>query len=140
MAKNQASAKQHPEAELLLFENYPHSSSTFSSKNDRAYHNKRQRNRYVCMHEIVRLIMMKIKMKMKNRSHTYNINRPRFRHGYKYSKYKKCLTMIMLTCINPFSTIFPLLYPLETSENRRFFCTVRGYRSGTLVENGLSNT
>ena len=35
-AKNQANAKQHPEAELLLFENYSYSSSTLSSKNSRS--------------------------------------------------------------------------------------------------------
>ena len=40
MAKNQAKAKQHPEAELLLFENYSHSSSTLSSKNNRTYSKK----------------------------------------------------------------------------------------------------
>ena len=32
LAKNQANANQHPEAELLLFENYSHSSSTLLSK------------------------------------------------------------------------------------------------------------
>ena len=37
LAKNQANAKQHPEAELLLFEIYSHSSSTLSSKNNRTY-------------------------------------------------------------------------------------------------------
>ena len=37
----------------------------------------------------------KIKMKMKNRSHIWDINRPRSRHGHKYSKYKKCLGMVM---------------------------------------------
>ena len=26
-------------------------------------------------------------------------NRPRPRHGHRYSKYKKCLTMMMLICI-----------------------------------------
>ena len=31
----------------------------------------------------------------------------------------------------------PLLYPLKTSENRRFSDIYWGYRSGTLVENGL---
>ena len=41
---------------------------------------------------------MKIKMKMKNRSHRYDINSPRSRYGHKYSKCKKCLSM-MLTCI-----------------------------------------
>ena len=32
LAKNQANAKQHPEAELLLLENYSHSSSIKSNK------------------------------------------------------------------------------------------------------------
>ena len=34
LTKNQANATQHPEAELLLFENYLHSSSTLLSKNN----------------------------------------------------------------------------------------------------------
>ena len=38
-------------------------------------------------------------MKMKNRSHGYDINRPRSRNQHKYSKYKKCLSMIMLIYI-----------------------------------------
>ena len=38
---------------------------------------------------------------------------------------------------NPFSTSVALLYPLKTSENRRFFDLFRGYRSGTWAENGL---
>ena len=42
---------------------------------------------------------MKMKMKMKNISHRYNINRPWSRHGHKYSKYKKCISMVMLICI-----------------------------------------
>ena len=41
---------------------------------------------------------------------------------------------------NPFSTNAPLLYPLKTSKNHRFSEVFRGYRSGTLVENGLINT
>ena len=35
LGKNWANAKQHPETELLLFENYSHSCSTFSSKNNK---------------------------------------------------------------------------------------------------------
>ena len=35
MEKKQANAKQYPEAELLLFENYSHSSSTLSPKNNK---------------------------------------------------------------------------------------------------------
>ena len=38
-------------------------------------------------------------MRMKSRSHRCDIKRPRPRHGYKYSKYKKCLTLMMLICI-----------------------------------------
>ena len=56
----------------------------------------KQNNKCVCIHEIIRLIIMKMKMKMKNRSHRYDINRPRSRHGHKCSKYKKCLNMMML--------------------------------------------
>ena len=40
LEKNQANAKQHPEAELLLFENYSHSSFTLSSRNNRTYSKK----------------------------------------------------------------------------------------------------
>ena len=39
---------------------------------------------------------VKMKMEMKNRSHRSDINRPTSRHGRKYSKYKKCLGIIML--------------------------------------------
>ena len=56
----------------------------------------KQKNMYVCIHEIIRLIIMKMKMKMKNRSHRYNINRLKSRHGHKYSKYKMCLSVVML--------------------------------------------
>ena len=44
---------------------------------------------------------MKMKIKMKNISREYNINRPRCKHGNKFSKYKKCLTMMMLICTKP---------------------------------------
>ena len=36
---------------------------------------------------------------MKKRSHKYDKNRPKSRLGQKYSKYKKCLSMMMLTRI-----------------------------------------
>ena len=39
--------------------------------------------------------------------------------------------------INPFLANVPLLYPLKTSENLRLSDVSRGYRSGTLVKNGL---
>ena len=57
--------------------------------------NKQKRKR-VFADEVTRLmIMKKIKMKMKNRLHRYVINRPRSRHQRKYSKYKKCLSIMM---------------------------------------------
>ena len=40
MAKNQVNAKQHPDAELWLFENSSYSSSTLSSKSNRTYSKK----------------------------------------------------------------------------------------------------
>ena len=56
------------------------------------------KNKCVCFHEIIKLTVMKIKMKMKNRSHRYGTNRTRSSYGHKYSKYKKFLSMMMLTC------------------------------------------
>ena len=38
-------------------------------------------------------------MKMKNRSHRHDINTPRPRHGHRYSKYRKCLSITILICI-----------------------------------------
>ena len=49
--------------------------------------------------------------------------------------------VIFMSCgtldFNPFSTNVSLLYPLKTLENLRFSDVFRGYRSRTLVENGL---
>ena len=86
LAKNQASAKQHPDAELLLFENYSHSSPTLSSKNNMRYSENISKRTSASV--FIRLIVIKMKLKMKSRSHGYNINRPRSRYGHKYSKYK----------------------------------------------------
>ena len=42
-----------------------------------------------------------------------------------------------VTGYNPFSTNVQFLYPLKIPENR-WFSIFRGYRSGTLVENGFN--
>ena len=82
LAKNQAKAKQHPEAELLLFENYSLLSSKLSSKNSRRYSKKYTKT---SASVLMRLLMtMKMRLKMKNRSH----NGPRPTHGLKYTKYE----------------------------------------------------
>ena len=95
LAKYQANAKQQPEAEFWLFQNYSHSLSTLSSKNIKTcFWNAK--NKPVFLHEAARLIRMKMKVRMENRSSRYDINRPRSRHWYKYSKYKKRLSIIML--------------------------------------------
>ena len=45
LAKNQANAKQHPEAELLKLKNYSHSSSTLSTKDNKTYSKKKQKKK-----------------------------------------------------------------------------------------------
>ena len=40
-----------------------------------------------------------MKKKMKSRAHRYDINRPKSRHGRKYSKYKRFLSMMVFTYI-----------------------------------------
>ena len=41
-----------------------------------------------------------MKLKMKTRSHRYDLNRPKLRQRHKYSKYEKCVSMIMLYVLN----------------------------------------
>ena len=41
--------------------------------------NKKKKKR-VCIHEIIRLIIVKMMTKMKNRSHRHALNSPRSRH------------------------------------------------------------
>ena len=53
LAKNQAKAKQHPEAELLLFENYSLSFSTLSSKNNKLFSKNCTKNKCVCFNEVI---------------------------------------------------------------------------------------
>ena len=64
LAKNQAKAEQHPEIELLLFENCLLSSSTLSSKNKTRYFKKCTKNKYVSLNEVI--------WSMKNGNETQN--------------------------------------------------------------------
>ena len=73
----------------------------------------KQKNKHVCIHEIMQLIIMKMKMKMKIDSRKYSINRPRSRRGHKYSKYRKRLNMMMLICIKQhLSNIWSSVYEI----------------------------
>ena len=93
LAKNQANdATQYPEVELLLFENYSHSSSRHHPKIIGYILRNKQTNKCACIHEITRLIIMNMKMKMTKRSHRYDTNRPTSRYWQKQS-------MIILICI-----------------------------------------
>ena len=95
LAKNQAKAKQHPQAKLLLFEHYLLSSFTLSFKHNRKYSEKCTRNKCVCFNDVTWLMVTKIRLKMEKRSQRYVINR----HGPKYTKYEMCLSIIMVTSI-----------------------------------------
>ena len=59
--------------------------------------------------------------KWKKRSHKYDINRPWSRYWHKYSKYKKCLSMIMLICIK--QHLSNILSPIhEKVKKKRCLC------------------
>ena len=99
LVKNLAKDKQYPVAELLLFENYSISSSTLSFKNNRRYSKKCTKIKCVCLNEAIWLAKMKMRLKIKSTSHRFDINRPRPRNGHKDTKYKMCLSIMMVICI-----------------------------------------
>ena len=53
----------------------------------------------VLMRLPISFMTMKMRLKIKNRSQRCDINRPRPRHGPKYTKYKMCLSIMIVTCI-----------------------------------------
>ena len=69
LAKNQVNTKQHPEAELLLVENYSHFHPHYHPK----MHIFWKISQGTSVSVFIRLIFMKMKMKIKNRSHRYDI-------------------------------------------------------------------
>ena len=99
MAKNQARAKQHVEAETLPFEYYSLSSSMLSFKINRRYSILKTTKTSVPVLIKLRLIMMKMRLNVKNWSSGYNINGSRPRHGHKYTKYIICHCTMMVKCI-----------------------------------------
>ena len=54
----------------------------------------KQKDMNLCIHEIIRLIIMKMRMKMKNRSHRYKINRSKKSMYIIYLKGAKVLSLI----------------------------------------------
>ena len=63
-----ANVKENLQVEFFLFENYSHFSSTLLLKIIGHILKKKQVNKWVCFHDIMRLIIVKIDMRMKNRS------------------------------------------------------------------------
>ena len=63
LAKNEAKAKQHPEAELSLSENVALSLSTFSSKNNSRYSKKCNKSKCVCFNEVIWLMTIKMRLR-----------------------------------------------------------------------------
>ena len=59
----------------------------------------KQKNKGVCILEIMQLVIMIMKTKMKIDSHRCVINKLRCRHGLKYDKCMKHLSMMMLIYI-----------------------------------------
>ena len=53
LEKNQAMVKQHPEAELLLSENYSVSLFMLPSKTNTRYSKKFAKNKFACFNEII---------------------------------------------------------------------------------------
>ena len=97
LAKNQTKAKQQPEAEIFLFENYSLSSSRYHRKKIRDILKNAKKNEYVCF-EFIWLMILKMRLKMKTRSHGYDIKRHRPKHGHKYTK-KNVAQIMMVICI-----------------------------------------
>ena len=87
LAKNPTKAKQHPEAELLLLENYSLSSYMLSPKTNMRYSKKCAKNKCVGFNEIMWLIIMKMMLTMKTGSNRYRTYKIRPRWGHKYTKY-----------------------------------------------------
>ena len=42
---------------------------------------------------------LKTRLKIKNKLQGYDLNRPKPKHGHKYTKYKMCLSIMMVICI-----------------------------------------
>ena len=71
LAKNRAKAKQHPQAEFLLFKSYSLFSCTLSSKTNSRYSKKCTKNKFVCFNKVIGSMAMKMRLKMKSRSPRY---------------------------------------------------------------------
>ena len=83
----------------MLIEICSLSSSTLLSKNNTRPSKKWTKSKWVRFNYTIWLMTMKMRLKTKNRSQKYDINWPRLRHGHEHTKYKMCLSIMMVICI-----------------------------------------
>ena len=91
LAKSQANAVQHPRLNFCYLKVIQILHQYYHPKVIGHILKTKETNKCVCIHLVIRLIIMK----MKNWSHRYDINRPK--PGY--STYKKSFQMLLLICI-----------------------------------------
>ena len=103
--KNKGKAKQHPEVEFLLFENFLLCSPTLSFKNNRIY-KKCAKYKCVYFNDVIRLMTIKVRLKMKNRLQRYNINRRKPIPRPKYTNYKLYVSIMPLYVFSNASATF----------------------------------
>ena len=58
---------------------------------------------------------MKIRLKMKNRSQRYDIIRPRLSQRRKYTKYKMCLSIMMIYVFSNTKATFEIQFMIKLS-------------------------
>ena len=80
MTKNQANAKEHTEAELLLFENYLLLSSNLSPKNSRGYSKKYAKTSA----SVLMRLLMTMKLSLYMNSNILNVKYKMYNDGYMY--------------------------------------------------------
>ena len=68
------------------------------------------KNKCVCFIEVIWLITIKMTQKIKYRSQKYDMNWPKPRDVHKYTKYKMCVSIIMVICIKHLSKIWSSIH------------------------------
>ena len=75
-------------------------------------------------------------MEVETKWHRYDINRPRWGHGHRYSRYRKSLAMIMLTCIKKhLSNIWSWIHEKVNTEAELKNCVA--YRKSMNISGGF---
>ena len=68
------------------------------------------KNNCICFDNVMWLMTMKMRLKIKSKSQRYDINWPKPRHGHKYTKYKACLSMMVVFSKQHLSNIWSWIH------------------------------